>query len=657
MKNKDRKKSPFRLRNFQYSAVIVFVILLMLAVNDGVRLYFVRQNAKETDRELNALDERVSERRLQREKQLVEIAVQNFSKLAEQYIKDGLPDSLYSVARMTLESNLHISNSGIAFRHGYFPNKVSDFFLFAYRDADTILTGDYRTLSLDFYNRDWYKDAVTKKESIWTEPYQDYKSGNSVMTYAMPLWDPDGEVMAVFYADMPMTWVKEVSEVRSTLRLQNEKLQHRLVVISSLLILVDLLLLGLIFWSAVRLFQSLRKSEESEARIMSELRVAGDIQRGLLQDAFPVRDDIACFATLTPARQVGGDLYDYHLRDEKFFFCIGDVSGKGVPASLMMAVVSSAFRTLTDRQSKPEQIVSSMNKIVIASNSKDMFVTLFLGVLDLPTGRLRFCNAGQGSPLLFVKGDDEKSERFESIEVISNLPIGVLDNFVFKEQEIQLPDEASILLYTDGLTEARNAKGDQYTEQRVLEVAQKIAQSDNLTPQNIISTMKSEVCHFTGATEISDDLTMLALQYRKPQYSFDRMRSVTLPCDIKHIPELNAFVQDVAKDAGMEGTRIKDLQLAAEELVVNAMSYAYPIGRTGDVLVEAFWDDKMVRLRITDKGKPFDPTALPEADINLPAEERNVGGLGVHLVRMLTDSINYERIDEMNVLTISKLIK
>ena len=182
MKNKDRKKSPFRLRNFQYSAVIVFVILLMLAVNDGVRLYFVRQNAKETDRELNALDERVSERRLQREKQLVEIAVQNFSKLAEQYIKDGLPDSLYSVARMTLESNLHISNSGIAFRHGYFPNKVSDFFLFAYRDADTILTGDYRTLSLDFYNRDWYKDAVTKKESIWTEPYQDYKSGNSVMT-------------------------------------------------------------------------------------------------------------------------------------------------------------------------------------------------------------------------------------------------------------------------------------------------------------------------------------------------------------------------------------------------------------------------------------------------------------------------------------------
>ncbi|MBO7587527.1 MAG: SpoIIE family protein phosphatase [Bacteroidales bacterium] len=649
--------SKFKIKNIEYSVAIVLIIILMLVVNDVLRLYIVRQNAIDTETELNDLDNRISKRRIEKEKQLVEIAVRDFSKLAEQYIRDNLPDSLFSVARLTLESNEHISCSGIAFRPDYFENMKGSFIPSAYRDGDTIRIDVYNAQLFNYYQREWYQSSLEAKKAIWTDSYMDDTHGIQVFTYAFPLWGGSDSIIAVYYADMPVAWLDEASVVKTTLRAQSEKLQRRMWVMTLLLICIDILLLGFIFWIARKMVNHLRDSEESKARLTGELRVAGNIQRGLLPASFPQRKDIVCHALLTPAKQVGGDLYDYQLRDEKFFFCIGDVSGKGVPASLLMAVMSSAFRTLTDRDSKPDQIVAAMNKTVIASNSQNMFVTLFLGVLDLPTGRLRFCNAGHGSPIMLVGAAEDSTWRVEHLEVESNLPVGAMENFPFQAQETVLPDGATLFLYSDGLNEAMDCNHALFSENRVLDVLRRLTQANDMAPERLITAMQSEVALFVGDTEQSDDLTMLALQYHKPVSAFKSMRSLTLPCDVQRIPELNSFVQSVGQEVGMSESPLKELQLAAEELVVNAMSYAYPIGHKGDVLIEVSWNAEMLQLRLSDSGKPFDPTALPEADITLSVEERNIGGLGVHLVRQLTDSINYERVNERNVLTISKSIK
>ena len=405
--------------------------------------------------------------------------------------------------------------------------------------------------------------------------------------------------------------------------------------------------------SLVKHIEELKSTTAQKASIESDLRIASDIQMGMLPDKFPDkgdRDDVQIYASLTPAKEVGGDLFDFYIRDEKLFFCIGDVSGKGVPASLFMAVTRAAFRTVSAHESMPDRIVMTMNKTIADMNKLQMFVTLFVGVLDLPTGRLRYSNAGHDAPLLVGVGVGE-------LPCDANIPIGFMPSWKYSLQKTTIFTGTTILLFTDGLTEAMDADNAPFKMERVSEVAFKALSEGQQEPRQLIGRMVDAVHQFVGDAEQSDDLTMMAIQYIRQQSNEKMRKSIVLVNNMQEVPRLNAFVGEVCQAVGFDETDTAQLKAAVEEAVVNVISYAYPPDTYGDVTIEAASDDKRLKFTIMDCGKPFDPTVQAAEDTALPAQEHRIGGQGIRIMRQMTDSMNYERVDNLNVLTLRKKLK
>ena len=261
--------------------------------------------------------------------------------------------------------------------------------------------------------------------------------------------------------------------------------------------------------SLSRYISQLTDATAHRAALESELNIARDIQMAMLPKVFPPypeRSDIDIYSILKPAKAVGGDLYDHSLRDGKLFFCIGDVSGKGVPAALVMAVSISVFRTVSAHQDSPEAIVSQLNKSLCTNNDSLMFVTFFVGALDLKNGHLQYCNAGHDAPILIGK------KGTGVLEVESNIALGVDADTRFVQQETDLDPDTVIFLYTDGLSEAENSDHHLYGEDRILDC---VAGTDAARqPSAIVKTVLDSVKDFVGEAQQSDDITLLAIQYK-----------------------------------------------------------------------------------------------------------------------------------------------
>ena len=252
--------------------------------------------------------------------------------------------------------------------------------------------------------------------------------------------------------------------------------------------------------------RELTATTAQQASMESELSIAREIQMSMIPKDFtlsPQRDDLEIYANLTPAKAVGGDFYDFLLRDGRLYFCIGDVSGKGVPSALVMSIISTQFRSLSSTENKPEKIVSAINASSKDRNETMMFATLFVGILEPETGVLSYCNAGHNAPIL-----TGKSPSFMDVE--SNLPVGVETGWKYKGQQLTLHPGTTILLYTDGLTEAENQQHDQFGERRIVDVLGKVG---TCVPETMIRALNEAVHAFVGPAEQSDDLTMLAIRY------------------------------------------------------------------------------------------------------------------------------------------------
>ena len=265
--------------------------------------------------------------------------------------------------------------------------------------------------------------------------------------------------------------------------------------------------------SIVKYMDELQDTTAQKTSIERDIHIASAIQMGMLPTNFPTypdRDDVQIFASLVPAKEVGGDLFDFYFRDEKLYFCIGDVSGKGVPASLFMAVTRSIFRTVSAHETMPDCIVTAMNKTIAEMNKRYMFVTLFVGVLDLHTGHLHYCNAGHDAPLLVGQGISE-------LPCDSNIPVGFRPQWQYTLQEAQIFPGTTIFLFTDGLTEAMNAVKEQFQMARVNDVAVQALAHGEQQPRQLIALMTDAVSQFVGDAEQSDDLTMMAIQYIRSQ--------------------------------------------------------------------------------------------------------------------------------------------
>ena len=278
-----------------------------------------------------------------------------------------------------------------------------------------------------------------------------------------------------------------------------------------------------------------------------------------------------------------------------------------------------------------------------------MFVTLFVGVLDLPTGRLHYCNAGHDAPLLVGAGVGE-------LPCDANIPVGFMPSWKYTLQEAKIFTGTTILLFTDGLTEAMDSDKELFRMERVNEVASKALAQQQQEPRQLIAQMTEAVHEFVGDAEQSDDLTMMAIQYIKQQSDVKMRKRIVLPNDTQEVPKLNAFVEEVCQTFGFDDMANMQIKVAVEEAVVNVMKYAYPPGMHGDVTIEAASNDVRLKFTIIDSGAPFDPTVQSEVDTTLAAKDRKIGGLGIHIMRQNMDSINYERIDNLNVLTLRKKI-
>ena len=260
--------------------------------------------------------------------------------------------------------------------------------------------------------------------------------------------------------------------------------------------------------SLVQYIDELKSTTANKERIESELRIARGIQMGMIPKIFPPfpeRDDLALAAKLVPAKEVGGDLYDFFIEDEKLYFIIGDVSGKGIPASLVMAVTCRLFRSVASHLDKPAEIIASLNDSLADGNESNMFCTAFLGVLDLQTGLLRYCNAGHNAP--FIIGADG---RVVPMKIIPNLPLGLFGGFPYEGQEMQVDKQMMLYMFTDGVNEAENNEKTQFGDIRLMSLLRRNASSE---PADIIAATLADVEHHADGAEQSDDITVMCIKY------------------------------------------------------------------------------------------------------------------------------------------------
>ncbi len=245
-------------------------------------------------------------------------------------------------------------------------------------------------------------------------------------------------------------------------------------------------------------YDQLEVTTKAKERIESELRIARDIQRRMLPHVFPKRKDIDLYAMMTPAKEVGGDLYGYALLGDELYFCVGDVSGKGVPAALLMAEVTRMFRTLVDGHLTPEMIATRLNHALAENNDQGMFVTMFIGLINLKSGHMEFCNAGHNPPLLDG----------QYMEVEPNAPIGLWEDLVYEGEEVDNMHGKTLFVYTDGISEAENSRKEQFGDKRL----QALLQHDLGSARQTSETIHKAVEDFVGEAEPSDDLTKMCIK-------------------------------------------------------------------------------------------------------------------------------------------------
>ena len=674
--------------------MLILVAAILLTATSLIQFFYSRKGLQEEANRRAESELAIS--RLEMEK--VTGAVEGATKSTAWILADKLHDpSLFpQYFLQVLNYNPDILDAGYAFVSNYYPDKGHWYEYMIARRAN----GQYEEVLLgseshDYFQADWFKQGlVSGEDGYWSEPYFDESGGKTMLvTYSFPLRSPDGEVVGVVCADISLAWLTEMvvgiqpypdsyGMIRSrdgeimacpaeTLAIAkplhydtsigNTGWNLSLVIpedeiygnikrvgwIVSLMQLLGLGLLVLIISRSAKNLIRLKNVSDGKKKIENELKIASDIQMAMLPKIFPPypeRNDIDIFATLVPAKEVGGDLFDYYIRDERLYFCIGDVSGKGVPASLVMAVTRSLFRTVSSHENSPAKIISHINDSMSEDNESNMFVTFFLGVLDIGTGVLRYCNAGHNAPLLLCDG---KAVPFD---VVANVPLGVTQGMRFVQQETTVPPGASLFLYTDGLTEAENAQHAFFGEKRLLSSAGPVSV---LSAREQVAAIHDAIRKHVKDAPQSDDLTMLCIRFMgQPEQVTDR--HLILHNDIQQIPQLADFVETIAEESGLSQTLAMSLNLALEEAVTNVIVYAYPPGTDGLVDIEAILHKDRIRFIISDSGHPFDPTQVKEVDINLPLEERPIGGLGIHLVRSIMDEVSYERLGDRNILYLLK---
>ncbi len=380
-----------------------------------------------------------------------------------------------------------------------------------------------------------------------------------------------------------------------------------------------------------------RYIKEAAARIDKELEFAKQIQYSSLPATFPKSNSFKLYAEMITAKEVGGDFYDFYmLNDSTIAFLVADVSGKGIPGAMCMMRAKTVIRDLAERGLEPDEIFTIANDKLCENNDAGMFVTAWLGILDTKTGLMKFANAGHNPPLFKRNG-----EAFSYMKARSGMLLAGMEGIKYRKNELQLMPGDKLFLYTDGVTEATNNNTELYGEQRLLDFVNSL---ESTKPDSLCKLIKEDVDEFVGTAPQFDDITMLALD-------FDAIlgdESISVVPNRDSHTTVGEFADSLSKKLEIMPKIANKINIVFDEIYANIVNYSKATLATVSYSIE----NGKLRISFTDNGISYNPLHATEPDTTLSADERAIGGLGIFMVRKMTESMEYEYKDEKNVLTL-----
>ena len=382
--------------------------------------------------------------------------------------------------------------------------------------------------------------------------------------------------------------------------------------------------------------------DEAAARFDKDLEIAKQIQQSALPSVFPPypnRKDFSIYASMNAAKEVGGDFYDFYLVDENHLaFVVADVSGKGIPGAMFMMTSKTLIKSFAESGLPVHEVLTNVNTQLCQNNEAGMFVTAWMGILDLQTGLIKFANAGHNPPLV-----KHKDGSYEFLKGKVNFVLAGMDMVKYKEQELQLQPGDEIYLYTDGVTEAHNSNNELFGENRLLE---SLNSTKGMSVEDICKKVKEDVDAFVCDAEQFDDITMLCVQLNE----IDSYNGITVVPSMETVPQVAEFMETEMEKFEISPKISMKMLIAIDEIYSNIVRYS---GAT-EAIVSIKKSDNTLKLQFKDNGKPYNPLDSKEPDITASAEDRSIGGLGIFMVKKMLDRVEYKYVDNYNILTLTK---
>ncbi len=388
---------------------------------------------------------------------------------------------------------------------------------------------------------------------------------------------------------------------------------------------------------------NLSRITAEKERIGTELDVARHIQASMLPcvfPAFPERHEFDIYASMTPAKEVGGDFYDFFLVDDDHLALVmADVSGKGVPAALFMMISKTLIKSAAQSGLSPKAVLEKVNNQLCENNDAEMFVTVWLGVLEMSTGKMKCANAGHEYPAIMRKG-----EKFELLKDRHGFVLAGMENSRYSEYEIEVQVGDRIFVYTDGVPEATDVHQNLYGTGRMLEA---LNEARDLPCEKLLDVVHESVNKFVGEADQFDDITMLCIEIKEKMLE---MKKMSLSPFLGSLPMAMDFFREQMGESNVSAKLRSQVNVAVDEVFSNIARYS---GATV-VTLGCRVTEEEIELRFSDNGRPYDPTETPDPDMSLPAEDRKIGGLGIYMVKKTMDELHYEYTDGLNILTLIK---
>lgn len=535
----------------RYNIIGLFIATLLVLGIVSLNAYLNFSHMAEDTKRMAAADLDYANLRINNEMNHVEQIVNDVLPTVRMMVNAGATDSILHISRNVLKEYEFVLACEMVFCPNDSNHKGRMVSVGMHRKGQVIEEHNTANDTIDYTQREWYIIPVNEHRQVWTDPYFAQTLNKTVCTRAAPVTNNQGKVIGVFFVDVPLDWLQEgldVSKMYNGSRymllnivgrvvLSSDSIQEmpdstqnliyrgkvgnrgsqlliavpikeiyskiiNMSLISGLLLLLTALLILYILHRAVRSAFKLQAATFHNEVMNKELSIANDIQMGMVRAKELNLPEVELYASMKPAKAVGGDLYDYDVIDGRLFFCVGDVSGKGIPAALFMTTAVNLFRMAIKSQTDPAAIATQMNELLSQNNRRSMFVSMFIGVVDLKTGVLNFCNAGHNPPV--VDG------RF--MEVKANIPLGLVGDMVFESETYSNIIGKPLFFYTDGLNEAKSIDNEQFGNERLLsELKAKPFKSCS----ERVEWMRSAVEKHTEGAEPSDDMTMMCIEVKK----------------------------------------------------------------------------------------------------------------------------------------------